>query len=163
MRIYWLKRLSPKLGKEVGISSELHYFMRDHIKFIPWNKLKDSLIFQGDDKANISNEAFWQNQFYRIATEKFGAQNLFPEFGGDKKEGDGQSFYFNSDRKWMIEFFVGRHKRKLHYDKFNTHTGKYKDFEFNNFQLINIVFQKPGDVLQTYKGVSFLHFQAKDN
>jgi hypothetical protein len=163
MRIFWLKRLSNKLEKEVEIA-DINPFIKEFLKHIPTERLKDSNFYQGVEKVNINNESFWQNEFYRVNVEKFGIKKIYPEFGGNMNKGEGKiDFYINSQRKWMIEFFVGEDKRKLHYNRFNTINGTYKDFEMNNFQIVNFVFQQPTTILQKWKGITFLHFNPKDN
>ena len=47
----------------------------------------------------MNNEAFWQNEFKRVAVEKFGVQKIYPEFGGNKSKCNGEvDFYINSER-----------------------------------------------------------------
>ena len=166
MRTYWLKKLSRRLEKEVDVG-DINNFTTSFLKFVPWDRLKESLSFEGVEKVNIKNEAYWQNEFFRAAVWNFGIQKIFPEFGGNLKKGEGKvDFYINSARKWMFEFFIGDDERKLYYERFNSHTGTYKDFDFKNFQIINIVVQKrkPSLLLnEKWKGISFLHFSPDHN
>jgi hypothetical protein len=163
MRIFWLRKLSNKSTKEVEIK-DTHSFINEYVKQLPIDRLKDSMFFGDVEKKNIENESFWQNEFYRIVVEKFGIQKIYPEFGGEKKKGEGKiDFYINSSKKWLIEFFVGDDERKDYYARFNTKDGKYKDFDHNNFQIVNFVIQRPGIILERWKGMTFLYFNPADN
>ena len=142
--------------------TDINEFIREFLTQIPVQRLTDSIDYKGNEKFVITNEAFWQNELYRIAVERFGIKNIFPELGSTSS-GDGKiDFYINSRRKWMIEFFVGSNKRLEHYQRFNTLTGRYKDFDVNNFQLVNFVFQEPIQILKTYKGLTVVYFNPKE-
>lgn len=161
MRIFWLKRLCAEL-KGVRDITDINEFIGEFLTQIPAQRLSDSIEYRGTEKYVIKNEAFWQNELYRIAVERFGIKNIFPELG-NTSFGDGKiDFYINSTRKWMIEFFVGPNKRLEHYQRFNTLIGRYKDFDVNNFQLVNFVFHSPRQILEKYKGLTIVYFNPRD-
>ena len=162
MRIFWLKRLSLTQTTVKDIT-DINEFIKEFLKQIPMSRLKNSIIYQDVEKFSIKNEAFWQNEFYRIAVERFGIKNIFPELG-TTTAGDGKiDFYINSTKKWLIEFFVGSNRRGEHYERFNAETGRYRNFKTNNFQLVNFVFQEPKSIIETYKGLTVVYFNPEDN
>jgi uncharacterized protein YlzI (FlbEa/FlbD family) len=164
MRIYWLK----KLGKEIVISTlkecnDINEFILQFLKLIPLDRLQDQIDENGENLKNHS-EAFWQNEFYRIAISLLGLKGVHPEHGRIK-EGEGRvDFYVNSIKKWAVEFLINSSLIEEHCDDFNSLTGRYKDFGIKNFQIVNFVKHKPHkQTLETHKGVTFVYFNPKLN
>ncbi len=82
-------------------------------------------------------------------------------------KGEGKvDFYINSEKKWLFEFAIGDDRRRLYYGRFNIHNGIYKDFDFKNFQIVNIVIQNRDlsrQLFEKWKGFSFLLIKPQHN